>query len=60
MSLFPDLIVLQLKYVYLTSTMGGLLTDDMFLDLTHYRIGAVPLEACKNHDHKIDKYRFFP
>jgi hypothetical protein len=29
------------------------------LDLTKYRIGAVPLEAYKNHYQKIDKYRFF-
>jgi hypothetical protein len=28
-------------------------------DLTQYRIGAVSLDACKNHDHKIDKYVFF-
>jgi hypothetical protein len=28
------------------------------MDLTQYRIGAVPLDACGNHDHKIDKYRF--
>jgi hypothetical protein len=29
------------------------------MDLAQYRIGAVPLDACRNHEHKIDKYRFF-
>jgi hypothetical protein len=29
------------------------------MDLTQYRIGAVPLDACRNHAYKIDKYRFF-
>jgi hypothetical protein len=29
------------------------------MDLIQYRIGTVPLDACRNHDHKIDKYRFF-
>jgi hypothetical protein len=28
-------------------------------DLTQYRIGPVPKDACRNHDHKIDKYRIF-
>jgi hypothetical protein len=28
-------------------------------DLTHYSDGAVPLDACRNHDHEEEKYRFF-
>jgi hypothetical protein len=28
-------------------------------DLIQYRNGAVSLDACKNHDHKIYKYLFF-
>jgi hypothetical protein len=35
------------------------LCDHFVWDLAQYRIGAVPLDACRNHDHKIDKYRFF-
>jgi hypothetical protein len=29
------------------------------MDLTHYSVGAVPQDACKNHEHKVDKYRIF-
>jgi hypothetical protein len=29
------------------------------IDLTHYIIGAVSLDACKYHAHKEEKYPFF-
>jgi hypothetical protein len=29
------------------------------MDLTHYSVGAVPIDACRNHDHKVEKYQFF-
>jgi hypothetical protein len=28
------------------------------LDLTNYSVGAVSLDACRNHNHKVEKYRF--
>jgi hypothetical protein len=31
----------------------------LHMDLTHYSVGAVPIDACRNHDHMVEKYRFF-
>jgi hypothetical protein len=29
------------------------------MDFTHYSVGAVPIDPCKNHDYKVEKYCFF-